>query len=343
MPELGFCKLEVTAIHSPMNLKDVTARFQNMQAIQKYFVTTAQSTDSGYPSAVQANKDKVIQVKFDNTQLNCELQVIDSTEDESDTFTFTVYNVPDNTIFIKGDYLLFKWYWDNDPDNYTMYHGTIDTAKAELSAADRKIIVKGPLVNQDILYNYTSSTKYPKLTYYSDVKDYVVNDLKLDFKSTMSIFTQKQPMSSPILTKGKSVGKIMETVCERVTKGWLTQSERYPGDKCKYKFVNGQAIYFYRDSDLKNRNETILNKEYKIPTISIHYNDLFDFQNIDGVYTIEVTGLPTLKSGIAFYIDCANVPAWVSTQSAYYLADEVEHNFSLKDGYNCKIYARLSQ
>jgi len=339
MADLDFCKLEVTVIHSLQTFTSMTDKFNNIFQITKYFNMQNNSV-MDFPEYLNTslildnNNDTVIQLQFDNTQLDCELKIIDSTEDNSDSFVFKVYNLPENTILYADDYLLFKFYWESDPNNYTSYHGLIKTVSAKRSSANILTTVKGQLVHQNILYNWSIYDKYPKLEYYSDIKDFVEQELKFEFISMIHGFTTNMKLPTPILTRGKSVGSILEEVCSQLTSNVLSK------DECLWKFVNGQTILLYKRSDLGRR---ILNERFKIPVPSIKYADLLAYTITDGEYTIELFGLPTVVAGIVIYIDAEEVPEYISVESAYYIVNEIEHNITLTSGYNVKIYASITQ
>lgn len=339
MTDLDFCKLDVTIIHSLQTFTSMVDKFNNVSQITKYFdLNNSSSTDllSYFRDEMRlgGDSDLVIQLQFDNTQLDCELNIIDSTEDASDTFVFKVYNLPENTVLYSGDYLLFKFYWESDPEHYTSYHGLIKTVSAKRSSANVLTTAKGQLVNQNILYNWSIYDKYPKLEYYSDIKDFVEQELKFEFVSMIHGFNTNMNLPTPILTRGKSVGDILEDVCSQITKNVLTN------DECLWKFVNGQTILLYKRSDLGGR---ILNEYFKISVPSIKYADLLSYTITDGEYIIEVFGLPTVVSGIVVYIDAEDVPDYISAESLYYVVNEVEHKITLSDGYIVKLYASKTQ
>lgn len=328
MPDLDFCKLEVTIVHSLLSFKTAPRKFKNIAAISKYF---NQSAPAKHPYLESANT--VLVLEFDNTQLDCELKIVDSTEDASDVFAFKVWNFPENTMMYIGDYLLFKYYWESDPTKYTTYHGVIKTIRSKRDTANVKTIVKGQLVNQDILYNWSIYEKYPKLTYYSEVKDFIENELQFSFTYMIPVFSRKLRLTTPILTKGKPVGAILEEVCSQLT-------AILKDDTCKWKFINGNTILIYRGSDLGKK---FLNEQFKLQVPAINYNDLFEYTDNGENFFIEMEGIPTLVSGIVFYVDTTGVPPYITTESAYYVADEIEHTISCTDGYSVKIYCSLTQ
>jgi len=340
MADLDFCKLEVIVIHSLQTFTSKATKFQNVAQISQYFkLYNSDSTDifKYFNTGMQYGSDvnMVIQVQFDNTQLNCELKIVDSAEDASDTFTFKVWNLPENTILAEGDYLLFKYYWEADPSNYISYHGIITTLTSKRTSANLQTTVKGQLVDQNILYNWSVYDKYPKLNYYSDIKDFIEQELQFKLVSRIQGFEDKTKLPTPILTRSKSVGDILNDVCDQITKTKLT------GDTCHWKFVNGQDIWLYKHSDLGSR---ILNEYLKMTVPSVKYNDLLEYTlNDDGVI-IQVFGIPTLVAGVVFYIDAEEVPEGHATiASAYYMVNEVEHNITVSDGYVTKIYASLTK
>jgi hypothetical protein len=350
MTYLDFCKLEVTVVHSLINFKSTLEKFRNVSAISKYF-----ESDSGQWTLDPDNSDTVIVLKFDNSQLSCELKAIDSTDDACDNFIFKVWNVPENTIFNIGDYLLFKWYWESDPTRYTVYHGVIKSISVKRNNADLQTSLKGCLVNQDILYNWSIYAKYPKITYYSEVSDFIQNELNFNFTPMIPTFNNKIKLLNPILTRGKSVGEILEQICQQITKDlsvipynvqmggvfdYPTIVTSEAKDKCNWKFINGNTILIYLDSQL---NTKLLNELYSIVVPSVNYNDLIEYTNNGDNFTIQVFGIPTLKSGIVFYIDTTGVPNYVTTKSAYYLVTEIEHNITISDGYVTKVYCKLTQ
>ena len=343
MADLDFCKLEVTIIHSLQPFTSMVDKFRNVAEISKYFQSSASTFDDvalyfraelGLGIVNTKSEDFIIKMQFDNLQARCELKIVDSIEDASDTFIFKVWNFPENTILYAGDYLLFKYYWESDPNNYTSYHGVINTVDAKRTCADLQITVKGQLVHQNILYNWSVYDKYPKLQYYSDIKDFIENELKFDFTSMVHGFTDKTPLTTPIFTRGKSVGVIFEEVCKQATAGLLEN------DECLWKFVNGQTILFYKSSNLDGR---LLNEYFKVEVLSIKYNDLLSYTMNTDQYCIETFGLPTIVAGIVFHIDAEEVPDYVTTESAYYIVNEVEHNITLSSGYTMKIYATKTQ
>lgn len=321
----GKCILEVTVIHSLQNFETTAEKFRNVSAISQYFKRLDKSAID--PN----NSDLVIQLQFDNTQLFCELKVIDSMEDESDKFTFRVWNVPEGTIFAKEDYLLFKFYWDSDPTTYTTYHGIIKSIKSKRTNADLQVTIKGNIVDQDVLYNWSIYDKYPKLTYYNDVKDFIENELHFNFTSLVPGFTDKTRLSKPILTYNKSIGDILEEVCK--------QASSSTGEQCSWKFINNNTILLYKKSDLSTK---YLNETYNLRVPAINYNDLIEFTDNGTGFTIELFGIPTLIAGIVFYIEVTDVPSYITTESAYYIANEIEHNITLKDGYMMKVYCDLA-
>jgi len=345
MADLDFCKLEVTVIHSLQTFTSMIDKFRNVSEIAKYFKSDSSTftdvaqyfrAELGLGMSNFKSEDFVVRLQFDNTQLNCELKIIDSLEDASDTFVFKVYNLPIDTVLTSGDYLLFKYYWESNPKKYTSYHGIITTIGSKRTSAELQLTVKGQLVNQNILYHWSIYDKYPILQYYSDVKGFIMNELKFNFTTRIKGFSDKIALPTPIFTRGKSVGIILENVCEQITKSILKEKN----DICRWKFLNGQTILIYKESDLGGR---ILNEHIHIQVPSIKYNDLLNYTPDDGEYLIEVFGIPTLVSGIVFYIDAEEVPDYVTVESAYYIANEVEHNIRLSDGYTMRIHATTTQ
>lgn len=321
----GRCILEVTVIHSLQNYETTAEKFRNVSAISEYFKRLdKESIDPNNP-------DLVIQLQFDNTQLFCELKVIDSMEDESDKFTFKIWNVPEGTIFAEEDYLLFKFYWDSDPTTYTTYHGIIKSIKSKRTVSDLQVTIKGNIVDQDILYNSSIYGKYPKLTYYSDVEDFIENELHFNFTSLVPGFIDKTQLSKPILTYNKSIGEILEEVCK--------QASLSTGEQCSWKFINNNTILLYKKSDLSTK---YLNETYNLRVPTVNYNDLMEFTDNGTGFTIELLGIPTLIAGIVFYIEVTDVPSYITTKSTYYIVNEIEHNITLKDGYMMKVYCDLA-
>lgn len=339
MVDLDFCKLEVTIIHSLQTFSSMVDKFHNVKEITKYFdLYNSSSTDllTYFRDDMRLGNDAdlVIKLQFDNTQLNCELKIIDSTEDASDNFVFKVWNLPNNTVLFSGDYLLFKFYWESDPEHYTSYHGVIKDIKAKRSSADLLITAKGEVVNQNILYNWSIYEKYPKLHFYSDVKDFIENELNFNFVPMVTGFNNDTVLPTPIFTRGKSVGIILEEVCKQITDSVSKD------DPCHWKFINGQTILLYKDSDLGGR---ILNEYFKIAVPSIKYNDLLEYTPNDTGYIVNTFGIPALVSGIVFHINADEVPSYLEAESAYYTANEIEHNITLSSGYIMKIYATKTQ
>jgi hypothetical protein len=319
-----FCRVEVTIIHSLQNFATTAEKFRNVAAISQYY----KRLDRG---AIDPNNpDLVIQSQFDNTQLFFELKIIDSTEDDSDKFTFKLYNVPEGTIFVEGDYLLFKIYWDSDPTTYTTYHGIIKSVKSKRTVADLQATIKGSLVDQDILNNWSIYQKYPKLTYYSDVKDFIEQELKFNFTPLTTNFLGKVPLSKPILTYNKSIGDILGEVCKQLSAS---------GQECSWKFVNNNTILIYKKSDLGTK---YLNEVYNLRVPTINYNDIFEFTSNGTGFIIETEGIPTLTAGIVFCVEVTSVPSYITAETTYYIVNEVEHNITLKDGYLMKIYCDLA-
>lgn len=319
------CILEVTVVHSLQSFETNIEKFRNIQAISQYF------SRIGNETIYLKNTDSVVKLQFNNTQLLCELKIIDSTEDKSDKFTFKVWNIPDNTILSEGDYLLFKFYWKSDPTTYTTYHGMIKRLKAKRTGEGLQTTIKGNLVNQEILYSTSVYEKYPKLTYFNDVQNFIENDLNYNFTTLAPGFVDKTPLSRPILTRDKSVGDVLTEICKQLTKS--------TGQECSWKFINNNTVLLYKKSDLGTK---YLNERYNIRSISIDYNSLSDFIDNGTNFTVECVGIPTLTAGITFYIDCTAVPAYVKTQSAYYVISEIEHNITLNAGYHVKIYCDLA-
>lgn len=319
------CILEVTVIHSLQSFETNIEKFRNIQSISKYF------TRIGNETIYLKNTDSVVKLQFNNTQLFCELKIIDSIEDESDKFTFKVWNVPDNTIFSEGDYLLFKFYWASDPTTYTTYHGIIKKLKAKRTYDGLLTTIKGSLVDQEILYNTSVYEKYPKLSYYNDVQNFIEHDLNYNFTTLAPGFIDKTKLARPILTRGKSIGDVLTEVCKQLSKT--------TGQQCSWKFINGNTILLYKKSDLGTK---YLNERYNIRVISIDYNSLFDFIDNGTDFTVECVGIPTLTAGLVFYIDCTTVPSYITTKSTYYVINEIEHTITLNNGYEVKIYCDLA-
>lgn len=342
--DLDFCKLEVTVLHSIQGFESAKEKLNNVAAMVKYFDPADKNEWANERKSVTS--DDLFQFKFDNTQLNCELKVVDSIDDEGDNFIFKVWNIPETVIFYPDDFLLFKYYWETDPKKYTTFHGLIKKVKSNRLSSDLETTIKGELVNQAILYGTSVFQKFPKLTQYSDVKNFVENELNLEFVSMIPGFSQKTKLVTPILTRGKSVGVIMELICKELTDTTLkTANPLYPNDVARWKFLpDGQTILVYRDSDLISKNSSILNNDVKMTVSSVDYNDLLEFTDVgDGSYVIQIFGLPTIKAGVVFYINTKGAPSFVTAESAYYVVDEVEHNISLADGFIMKAYVRKTQ
>lgn len=325
MVKCGHCILEVTVIHSLQNFATTAEKFRNISAVSEYFKKMDKTAIN--PN----NPDMVIQLQFNNDRYHCELKIVDSTEDDSDKFVFKVFNIPEGTILVKGDYLLFKIYWAEDPNTYTIYHGVVVDVSSKRTVADLQLTVKGNLVDQDILYNWSIYEKYPKLTYYSDIEDFVENELHFNFTTLVPGFVDNVPLTKPILTYQKSIGGILEQVC--------AQASKSIGEQCSWKFINNNTILLYKKSDLGTK---FLNERYNLRVPTINYNSLFGFTNNGTGFTVETVGIPTLTAGIVFYIEVTDVPSYITAESTYYVVNEVEHNITLKDGYLMKIYCDLA-
>lgn len=331
--DLDFCQLEVIVIHSLQTFATLKDKFVNLKQINTFFQNT------GYSNEIE-DPNFVVQLEFTNSMLDCELKIVDSIEDDGDSFQFTVYNIPDKTIFSVGDYLLFKYYWRGDPKKYTFYHGYINDIKSTRSAADFKTVIKGEVVHQNILYNWSIFNKYPKLDLFEQIPDFIQNELKLGFYSTTSGWEQSILLPNAIFTRGKSVGQILDEICQQVTENNKILDPANKDslkNRLRWRLVNGETILFFRDSDLDGQE---LNTQFNIEVPAVNYSDLLEYQDNTENYQIQVFGIPTLKAGMVFYVDTTGTPDWVTEESAYFVAEEVEHNITCSDGYIMKIYAR---
>jgi hypothetical protein len=212
----------------------------------------------------------------------------------------------------------------------------MDDIKTERVNGDLKTTVKGKVVHEFVLDRWTIYNKYPLITKWYQIPDFIKNDLGLQFYSTMSGWDTDIKIYEPIYTKGKSVSRILDEICKQVTK-YVTEPSKTPGKITRWKLINNNTIIIYRDVDLTNN---LLNNQYKITAPSIHYTDLFEYTENSDNYQIQTIGIPTLKAGIVFQINTTGVPDFVTEQSAYFVAQEVEHTITCKDGYLMKIHAK---
>jgi hypothetical protein len=325
--EMNFCRLEVTVLHSLLNFTERFDRYRNAASIIKYFNTLT------HPIVINfMDNDMLFQLQFDNTILSCELQIIDSTDDTADSFKFKVWNIPTDTILTIGDYLLFKFYYNSEPDVYTTYHCVVKSLKPSRdSEANLLTEITGTVVDQDILSNWSIYAKYPKLNTYNDVKDFVENELKFNFTTTVPGFVDKTLLTTPILTRGKSISNILTEVCSQASKSL--------GKDCGWKFVNSNTILIYKNIDLGTK---LLNDQYNLLIPVINYNDIFEFVDNGTNFTVKVYGIPTLKSGVVFYVEVTTIPDYITAKSTYYVVEEIEHSITINDGYIMKIYCHVA-
>jgi hypothetical protein len=329
--------MDVSVIHSLGNIKDGIDKLGNMANIRSYFQYVDINPLGPNPDPL-ADVNNTINVSFSNIQLDCELNLVDSIKNNGDKFTFTVYNIPANTIFSIGDLLVFNIYWLQEANKKIKYVGLIKEVKTDRVSGDLKTVVKGEVVYQDLLYRWSIYEKYPLLKKWYEIPDFIRNELGLEFYSTMTGWETDIKLHEYIYTKNKTVGDIFDEICRQVRIYNLSNPRNdLDKDDLHWKLVNENTIIFYKRSDL---GSGLLNDRFGITFPSIHYTDLFEYTNNVKNYSIQTVGIPTMKAGVVFHIDTTGVPNFVKENSAYFICDEVEHSITLKDGYNVKIYAR---
>lgn len=370
--KLDFCKLEVTILHSFTSFDTLYDKIMNFRSICQYFC--AMDTGAIDPKQPQdiTSGDYLVEMKFDNTQLDCELKLIDSTTPGANKFTFVVYNMPATTLFAVDDYLLFKYYWESDPTKYLFYHTVIQNIQSKRVGGDLQTTIKGVVVDQDILANWSVYRTSPLLQYTSDIADFIKNELQLDIYSTVNVPEAHIKLPAPIYTYGKTVKQVLDLFCQQMTtliqsdlllihnytsneNAWnsMNISQKYTPSayvpittnhsrtktKLLWKFVNNECIVFFRNTDMDSK---FLNDYYKIEVPIVNYNDLLLYDDKTDNFTIECFGIPILKSGVAYYIEVSAVPAYITTQSAFYVVEEVETKITICDGFIMKIHSMKS-
>lgn len=333
MTTCDFCVLEVQILRSARR-GDYTA----LEAVQQFFSNIRLELDS-----LKGMTHYTLSFKFTNKQLHSELQIIDSVSNGNESFSFSVWNVPTDVTLKPDDILIFKYYWESDPQSVTQYHGIVESVEKSRTNADTKVTAKGSTIHHDILYNTSIAKVYPKIDKFHQVKDMIEVDIGLKFMSNHSTFySMDSLLETPILTKAKTVGRILDEVCQQL------------GDEFQWKIFNTTDVYIY---SLKEFSEGILQHNENVITrlnedtnkfdpmlqmhlLSVDISDVLELKDVDD-YNIEVElmGLPTLKAGAIFQIDCENAPAYLNRETKNYVIDEIKQDITIASGFISTIYA----
>lgn len=333
MTTCDFCVLEVQILRSALR-GDYTA----LEAVQQFFSNIRLELDS-----LKGMTHYTLSFKFTNKQLHSELQIIDSVSNGNESFTFSVWNVPTDVMLKPGDILLFKYYWESDPQSATVYHGIVETVEKSRTNADTKVTAKGSTIHNDILYHTSIAKVYPKIDKFHQVKDMVEVDIGLKFMSNHpSFYSLDSLLKSPILTKAKTVAGILDDVCKQL------------GDDFEWKVFNTTDVYifslkelskgiFMYDENVSMRlNEAAYTYDpiLQMHLLSVDISDVLELKDVDD-YNIEVElmGLPTLSAGGIFQIDCENAPAYLNRETKNYVIDEIKQDITIASGFISTIYA----
>jgi len=304
-----FARLEVTLCHRP-DLSNLATVEEQTAYIAQYFQQTNYNATTDY-----------LVLKFNNEQLHCELDIVDSLEEGSDSFKFSVWNVPES--------VMFKYYWTDDNTRFSIYHGQIQDITVDRSNADWKTTVSGEIIHSDLMYNWSGYQVFKKVRYYSDVATMISTELGFNLVTYIEEFYDNIPLKETIITYKKTIGEVLNNVCSQLSTANV---------KCHWKIINTD-LFIFKVSDL---DSGMLNDAYAIDTLVINYNDLLEFKEVNyNQIQFKVFGLPTVKAGIIIELNTEYAPDYVTWQTDFLIVDEVEHVINIDDGYISTVYAHI--
>lgn len=321
MVELTFGKLEVATYHSFLNTGNMDEAWENYKTLSKVFKGDV-DLKTGFGYCDPDDNGPAINVNFDNTDLHCELVTVDSLDANSDSFKFTVWNIPEETIFYLNDVITFKYYWESDPSRFSIYHGRVEFTKAERSGGDVKTVIQGKLIHQNILYHWSAFKVYKKIQYYSELKDVLFTELGLVLNSSVGELGRRISLENPILTHRTTIGEIIDQICEELGVEW--------------RLINHNEVLIYTREELELQ---LLNERYDVEVLTIDYNDILDLSVADDAqFKFKMYGLPMIKPGTVIIINTDNTPDFVTLETTSYVIDEVESTITLRDGFMTTCY-----
>jgi hypothetical protein len=312
-----FARIDVTLCHRP-TMRNLDTVEEQMAYIAQYFQQTDYNTTTDY-----------LVLKFNNEQLHCDLNIIDSLEEGADKFSFSVWNVPDDVMFAQDDIILFRYYWQDDSSRYTIYHGQILSISTDRSGADWKTTITGEIIHSNLMYNWSAYRRISLVKYYSDIASIVSSEIGLTLKTHIEEFFDNIPLTEPILTYNKTVGEVLTDVCAQLS----TENV-----KCRWKIINND-LFIYKVNEL---DHAIFNEAYDIDTLVVKYDDLLEFTSVnDNQVQFKAFGLPAVKAGVVIELNSNGAPDYITWKTDFLIVDEVEHSITADDGYISTVYAHI--
>jgi hypothetical protein len=291
---LDFCRIEVTLIHDPIE---------------------------EYDSATEvAPEDKVMALEVDNTQIDIELKLTNSEDNDSNAFTLTCWNLPTDVVMSSGDYIFLRWYWEGSPKHKSKkYVGVIEEANISMDSLDFKVELKGTLSE----YFMFTNKKLLVSEYIETLADFgiiLMNNTTLNtLTSQIPDFGIYDDIGGRILVYNKTLKTITEEIVDKLTQALDT--------KIRYQIQDKTNLVFYT----KNDGAEVENVDVAIIEREDVFKRMFSSTRVAGelyyVY-LETFGLPTLSVG-----------SFIEHDNMFYKIEEIEHEITVSNGYNMKLYA----
>jgi len=312
MTDLDFGKLEIKLYHNPTtmsNLKSLDSFIDDERL--DYVVSKDTEVVNTFTS------DKQFEFSFENTQLACDFEIIDSIESSADSCKLTVWNIRENTIITLNDVFIFRYYWESNPNKSSMYIVRVQEAETSIDNADMKTVVNGTMLDESLIYDTKINNLYPKISTYLQVKEILTDIYKLNFLTVEKIFDSSMALPEPLFTKDKSLGEILDNVCDQIGFKWKISKDSI-------------AIY--------NPEKELLDGVFKIPVLTIDYNDVFKYALKDDGVEIQTGGIPGIVAGQVVYLDTSNTPPYVTEESKYYIVDEIKTEITNQSGFFSSLF-----
>lgn len=311
--DLGFGLLEVKLYHSPNDLSNLRSLNSIIDSGVLDYVTSVDK----HGAADTFIENYTFEFSFTNEQLACDFEIVDSLESSADVCKLTVWNVQENSIVTVNDVFIFKYYWEHNPKKYSIYTVRVQEIETTMDNADIKTTINGTMMDENLIYNASVHNLYPKISNYKQLKDILENIYRLNFLSNEKAFDDEVQLLEPLFTKEKSIGEILDNVCDQREWKWKISKDSV-------------AIY---DPEKEDTNGV-----FKIPVLIINYNDIYKYSEKSDGIEIETDGIPDIVAGQVIYLDTSDTPDFVETESKYYIIDEIKTTIKRQNGFFSNLF-----
>jgi hypothetical protein len=265
--------------------------------------------------------DQYQTLDIDNEIVDIELKLYDHIDSSTDTFTLTLWNLPDDTVIVEGDYLQYNFGWSGDSKLWSGWqYVRINDVSYTIDGMDSKWELKGDRLER---YLFTKSKitnpDYKKIgslsEYFALVSTYGFTNVYCQIPE----YTVDTEFSNFITTEGKTAYEVADEIIE------LIKDET--SKPIRMRIQNQQNLIFY------SADEDFIQEDVYVNTFVT--DEVFKFKDstskIEGqLYYIyfEIFGTPKVEAGGLIRFD-----------EEVYKVEEVTHEITISSGYEMKVLA----